>query len=57
MDEQGIAMGEQQTNAGEQNIETAAEIVPRSGADALRRYWAFGEGARLIRWGTPGGES
>lgn len=23
-------------------------------AETLRRYWAFGEGARLIRWGTPG---
>lgn len=23
-------------------------------AEQLRRYWSHGEGARLIRWGTPG---
>lgn len=42
---------QQQTPASGMNL---AEIVAQGNAETLRRYWAFGEGARLIRWGTPG---
>lgn len=47
------------TEGTEQQGETAsatdlAEIVAQGNAEALRRYWTFGEGGRLIRWGTDG---
>ena len=36
------------------NGEAAAADVDLASIENLRQYWAFGEGAQRIRWGTEG---
>lgn len=35
-------------------VDTDPDPSPNAGATKLRRYWVHGEGAKKIRWGTPG---
>lgn len=35
-------------------VDTDPDPSPNAGATKLRRYWTRGEGAKKIRWGTPG---
>lgn len=45
---------DEQQDAGEQGLATAAQIAARSGTESLREYWTHGEGGIKIGWGTPG---